>query len=116
LRRSTCWVWLYCLDRTNCHHHAAAALAPFIIRWGEDTSSDVLRQAARCTHCGRKGATLMLPSWQDSEVGMAPFPVSPVADMTSGRPKRTAAKKHLAQYGGNKPLLDDAQRTLGEDP
>ena len=38
------------------------ALAPLIIRWGAGTSSDFLRQSARCTCCGRKGADLQHPS------------------------------------------------------
>ena len=38
------------------------ALAPVIIRWGADASSNVLRQRVRCTVCGSKGATLMHPS------------------------------------------------------
>jgi len=75
LRRSTCWVWIHCANRPACMHGAPAALAPFLIRWGEDASSDMLRRSARCTYCGAKGATLMLPSWQDSTVGAAPFPI-----------------------------------------
>jgi hypothetical protein len=38
------------------------ALAPFVIRWGETAPSDLLRRSFRCTVCGAKGATLMLPS------------------------------------------------------
>jgi hypothetical protein len=34
------------------------ALAPLIIRWGGDASSDLLRRSARCTRCGNKGADL----------------------------------------------------------
>ena len=37
------------------------ALAPAIIRWGDDASSDVLRGRARCGKCGSKGATLQTP-------------------------------------------------------
>lgn len=37
-------------------------LAPFIIRWGPDASSDILRGAAVCRKCGHKGATLVHPS------------------------------------------------------
>ena len=50
------------------------ALAPAIIRWGPDASSDMLRQRARCSGCGSKGATLQIPSWVGSEIGLAPFP------------------------------------------
>ena len=42
---------------------APVALAPLIIRWGEEASSDVLRRSARCARCGRNGASLTAPSW-----------------------------------------------------
>jgi hypothetical protein len=41
------------------------AIAPFVIRWGPDAPSDMLRRSARCSKCGAKGATLMLPSASD---------------------------------------------------
>jgi hypothetical protein len=53
---------------------APMALAPAIIRWGADASSNVLRQRMRCTACGSLGATLQHPSRVDSIVGLAPFP------------------------------------------
>src|SRR5262245_6455512 len=53
LHRPPGWVWVYCARYIPpCQHHAPMALAPLIIRWGPDTSSDVLRQCARCTVCG----------------------------------------------------------------
>ena len=52
------------------------ALTPLIIRWGPDASTDVLRCCARCSKCGRKGASLMVPSWVGLDVGFAPFPKS----------------------------------------
>ena len=42
---------------------------------GAGASSDVLRQRARCTACGHKGAILQRPSWADAVVGFMPFPV-----------------------------------------
>jgi len=33
-----------------CPHKAPMALAPLVIRWGPDTSGDMLRQCARCTY------------------------------------------------------------------
>jgi hypothetical protein len=51
--------------------HAPMALAPLIIRWGPDASSD----GARCTVCGHKGATLKHPGWKNGEVEWEPFPV-----------------------------------------
>jgi len=56
-------------------HPAPTALVPLIIRWGADASTDVLRRSARCTCCGHKGATWMLPRWGASQMGLEPFPV-----------------------------------------
>jgi len=72
LQRSHCWTWVYC---EKCLHHAPMALVPLIIRWGADTSSDRLRQCARCTKCGHKGATLQHPGWAGTHVGFQPFPL-----------------------------------------
>jgi hypothetical protein len=72
LRKVTCWVWAYCQGR-QCYRGVPLALAPFIIRWGETASSDLLRRSFRCTVCGAKGATLMMPSHVGG-FGLAPFP------------------------------------------
>ena len=75
LREETCWIWLHCtagIER-NCWHKAPMPLVPVIIRWSSDASSNVLRQRARCTVCGSKGATLMHPS-SDGVNNLAPFP------------------------------------------
>ena len=69
------WVHVYC-EATGCHHSAPLKLAGVIERYGEGTSSDVLRQRARCSICGTIGATIRLPSWVDSATGTAPFPAS----------------------------------------
>ena len=42
LGRHQCWLWVSC-TRWGCPHRAPMALAPVIIRWGPDASSDVLR-------------------------------------------------------------------------
>jgi hypothetical protein len=55
-------------------HRKPVAFVPFIIRWGPDASSDMLRRSSRCTKCGRKGAALQHPSWAGSHVGFEPFP------------------------------------------
>jgi hypothetical protein len=68
------WLWVYCAAY-GCLHHSPTAIAPFVIRWGPDASSDMLRRSARCSKCGAKGATLMLPSWISATVGFATFPV-----------------------------------------
>jgi hypothetical protein len=41
-----------------CQHKVPLALAPFVIRWGANVSSDMLRQNLRCMACGRRGAAL----------------------------------------------------------
>jgi len=71
LQRATPWLWLYC---ERCQHHSPLACAVVVIRWGATASSDVLRQRARCTACGNKGAALQHPSWEGEHVGFQPFP------------------------------------------
>jgi len=71
IHRGTPWLWLNC---PACRHHRPVAIAPFVIRWGSEVSSDVLRRSARCSLCGHKGATLTHPSWAGLQVGFAPFP------------------------------------------
>jgi hypothetical protein len=66
------WIWIYCSG--TCTHCMPFALAPFVIRFGTDASSDVLRRRARCSRCGHKGASLRRPSWINGYVGIAPFP------------------------------------------
>jgi hypothetical protein len=72
LLRQPYWLWLC----WGCGHRVAVALVPFVIRWGADASSDVLRTHARCTVCGRRGATLQHPSWRDETVRWEVFPVA----------------------------------------
>ena len=73
LRRGTPWCWIVC---EHCMHRKPVALVPFIIRWGPDASSDMLRRSARCSSCGRKGAALQHPSRAGMHVGFEPFPSS----------------------------------------
>ena len=69
------WFWVICGRFGFCFHKAPMAIAPLVIRWGADVSSDRLRRCARCTICGHKGATLQAPSWYDGVTGHQPFPV-----------------------------------------
>ncbi|MGH7015374.1 MAG: hypothetical protein ACREEL_14710 [Stellaceae bacterium] len=78
LRRESPWLWLWCA--AGCGHYRPVAVTPFIIRFGADASSDVLRRAGRCSACGHKGATLQHRSWVNTLVGWAPFPTSSRAD------------------------------------
>jgi hypothetical protein len=72
LRELTVWTWVYC---NRCQHHAPMALAPLIIGWGAVASSDKLRQCARCTKCGHKGAAIQHPGWGGhADTGFMPFP------------------------------------------
>ena len=65
------WFWVHC---GRCRRQRAIPLAPFVIRWGPDASSDMLRRNLTCTHCGHRGASLQHPSWVDSQIGLQPFP------------------------------------------
>jgi hypothetical protein len=48
-------------------------LAQFVIRWGPDASSDLLRKSARCGNCGHKGVALQAPSWTGSVQGFQSY-------------------------------------------
>jgi hypothetical protein len=72
LRKSSCWLWLYC---NKCGRGVPAALAPFIIRWGEQASGNRLRASFRCAVCGGKGATTIVASWKSMGEGAWEFPV-----------------------------------------
>jgi hypothetical protein len=73
LRRVTPWLWVYC---ERCQHRSQAAIVPLMIRWGADASSNMLRQSARCTQCGRKGATIQLPGWGGLQTPVLEWPGS----------------------------------------
>jgi hypothetical protein len=68
LQRSSSWWWLYC-------EQLSALRADGVSGAGHsDAPGDVLRQCARCTVCGHKGATLQHPSWGGNGIGFLPFP------------------------------------------
>jgi hypothetical protein len=71
LQRTSSWWWVHC---ARCPHFAAMAFAAPVILWGADMPGDVLRQCARCTACGNKGASLAHPGWGGSGIGFQPFP------------------------------------------
>src|SRR5215831_3231632 len=81
LRRVTPWLWIYC---ERCQHRSPTALAPWIIRWGADASSDLLRRSARCTRCDGKGATIHIPGWGGLQ---APVRGWPAINDGDGRPR-----------------------------
>jgi hypothetical protein len=65
------WLWLRC---ERCQHRSPAAIVPLIIRWGAETSSDVLLRFARCTRCGRKGATIHIRGWGGLQAPVGGWP------------------------------------------
>lgn len=85
LQRISSWWWVIC-RQTGCGHKTPVALAPYVIRWGSHVSSDRLRRAARCTHCGGQGAVLQMPSHIDTVVGSRPFPAP---ETQKARPSRS---------------------------
>ena len=60
LQWTSCWWWCHCRN-VNCQHRAPVVLAPVMIVFGCDASSDVLRERARCSKCGGLGAMLFHP-------------------------------------------------------
>lgn len=74
LHREPGWLWLYCEGR-GCGNRKPVALAPFVIRWGPNESSDRLRGAVVCSECGHRGAAIRMPSWVDINRRWGPFPV-----------------------------------------
>ena len=72
LHRASRWWWVYC---EKCPHYSPMAFAAAVIRWGPNTPGDKLRQCARCTACGHKGAAIQHPGWGGADVGFVSFPV-----------------------------------------
>jgi hypothetical protein len=71
LQRASSWWWVHCV---RCRHCAPMAFAAPVIRWGADAPGDTLRQNARCSCCGNKGATIRHPGWGGNAIGFLPFP------------------------------------------
>jgi hypothetical protein len=72
LRRHSPWCWVVC---ETCMHRKPVAFTPWIIRWGPEASSNLLRQSARCGRCGGKGAALQHQSWGGSPIGVRAVPI-----------------------------------------
>ncbi|HEY2533440.1 MAG TPA: hypothetical protein VGJ20_36835 [Xanthobacteraceae bacterium] len=71
LQRSSSWWRLWC---ERCSHYAPMAFAAPVILWGADAPGDVLRECARCTACGSRGASLKHPTWGGTGISFMPFP------------------------------------------
>jgi hypothetical protein len=69
----------------------AVAIAPFIIRWGPGGWQEMLRRAARCTKCGRRGVELQPPH------GTVPTPPMPIRRdvFFAGAPPYHTASTHI---------------------
>lgn len=65
------WMWIYC-TAASCAHMAAVPLAPLIIRWGADASSDLMRMGFRCSHCGGRRTETQAPTWGGLNAGFSP--------------------------------------------
>jgi len=50
------------------------AIAPLLIRWDMDASSDRLRGSPCCSRCEGKGAVIQRPSWLVRDGDWQPFP------------------------------------------
>ena len=50
-------------------------LAPFVIRFGPDPRSDLLRKNGGCRRCGNRGALIQLPLHHTLDEPCVPFPV-----------------------------------------
>jgi hypothetical protein len=73
------WCWIYCLNPycERVSRPTAIAIAPYVIRWGANAPSDMLRRCARCVGCGHKGATLRVKQEDHARDDYAPFPIQP---------------------------------------
>lgn len=84
LHRPPGWLCVYCARYAPlCQHRAPMALAPLIIRWGPETSGDMLRRCARCTKCGHKGATAAAPRLDRERRRLAVVPGRWVDEITA---------------------------------
>jgi hypothetical protein len=83
LQKGSCCMWV-CCGSPSCDHTVPMALVPFMIRWGPDASSDVLRQRGVCSRCGHKGVTLQHPGWGGMDIGVMPFPADRLTSISVG--------------------------------
>jgi hypothetical protein len=76
--RSSTWFWRAAKGSGRAANRAStkprSRSPPFVIRWGPQTSSDVLRQNLRCTACARRGAALQHPGWIERHRGREAVP------------------------------------------
>jgi hypothetical protein len=76
------------------------ALVALMIRWGGETSSERLRQCARCTECGHRDASLQHAGWGAADLGSLPFPMEKQVQPTCGAACRiTSADPNAGGFG-----------------
>lgn len=66
------WVWIHC---HACLYRLPLPLAPFVIRWGPDASSNLMRRNFRCSKCGARSTAIQVPSFTYAQGGYDAFPV-----------------------------------------
>ena len=69
------WCWIKCTRWPPMRGRDCALHHPV----GTDGWQDMLRRAARCTKCGKRGVELQHPSWGGSDTGWTPMPISQMA-------------------------------------
>jgi len=91
------WLWWNC---DGCRRWVSAPLAPFVIRWGADASSDLLRRNPRCTKCGHSGGVLQVPSHHTIEQPQLRFQVEEGIGSIPHQLPQQHKKKAANQEGG----------------
>jgi hypothetical protein len=66
--------WIILCTNPKCGRAIASNLLPYAVRWGEDASSDKIRDNLSCAVCGKRGVELTHASWGGKDQGFSPFP------------------------------------------
>jgi hypothetical protein len=66
--------WIIGCTNTKCGRRIASNLLPYAVRWGEDASSDKIRDNLVCEVCGHRGVELTHASFGGKHIGWSPFP------------------------------------------
>ena len=69
------WFWINC-GNYHCRHSRPVLIVHLMIALGVHASTDNVRAQSVCETCGHKGATIQVPSYKGSHVGLAPFPTT----------------------------------------
>jgi hypothetical protein len=90
------WCWIYCGNAfcARIYRPTAITLAPYVIRWGAEASSNMLRRCARCTVCGHKGATLSHQGDDPEHDNYAAFPAEHALRLSATIVARSRSDAH----------------------